>query len=93
MAIGIQIPEVILSMLKEKGLRFTFYNDKREVEEHTLHFYERNPAGSGMDFDDHPDDKTDFAGYAVELRCLNPIIDTKKRHQAHSRRWRTFRRQ
>ena len=31
-----------------------------------------------MDFDDHPDDKTDFIRYAVELRCLKPIMDTKK---------------
>jgi hypothetical protein len=56
----------------------TFYNDKREAKEHTLHFYERNPSGRGLDFDDHPDDKTDFVRYAVELRCLNPIMDTKK---------------
>ena len=31
-----------------------------------------------MDFDDHPNDKTDFVRYAVELHCLNPIMDTKK---------------
>ncbi len=65
-------------MLEEKSLGFTFYNDKREVEEHTLYFYERNPTERGLGFDDHPDDKTDFVKYAVELRCLNPIVDTKK---------------
>jgi len=65
-------------LLEENGLRFTFYNDKREAQKHTLHFYKRNPARRGLDFDDHPDDKTDFAKYAVELRCLNPIVDTKK---------------
>ena len=65
-------------MLEEIGLRFTLYNDKRETEEHTLHFYERNPVGRGLDFDDRPDDKTDFVRYAVELRCLSPIVDTKK---------------
>jgi hypothetical protein len=43
-----------------------------------MHFYERNPTGRGKYFDDHPDDKTDFVGYAVELRCLNPIVDTKR---------------
>jgi hypothetical protein len=75
---GIQIPQAILSLLDEKGLQITFYNDKREAEEHTLHFYERNPARRGMDFDDHPDDKTDFVRYAVKLRCMNPIMDTKK---------------
>jgi len=56
----------------------TFYNDKREAEEHTLHFYERNPAGRGLDFDDHPEDKIDFVMYAAELRSLNPMMDTKR---------------
>ena len=41
---GIQIPQAILSLLDEKDLKFTFYNNKREAEEHTLHFYERNPT-------------------------------------------------
>jgi hypothetical protein len=36
---GVQIPHAILSLLEEKGLLITFYNDKREAEEHTLHFY------------------------------------------------------
>ena len=65
-------------MLDEKGLKFKFYNDKRAGEEHTLHFYERSPVGRGMNFNDHPDDKTDFVRYAVELHCLKPIVDTKK---------------
>ena len=88
--LGIQIPQAILSMLDEKGLRFTFYNNKRVSEEHTLHFYERNPARRGLDFNDYPDDKTDFVRYAVELRCLNPVVDTKR---ARSRRSKTCRRQ
>ena len=75
---GIQIPQAILSLLDEKGLLITLYNDKREAEEHTLYLYERNLARGGLDFDDHPDDKTCFVRYAVELRCLNPIMDTKK---------------
>jgi len=75
---GIQIPQAILSLLDEKGLRFTFYNNMRVAEEHTLHFYERNPTRCGLDFNDHPDDKTYFVRYAVELRCLNLIMDTKK---------------
>jgi hypothetical protein len=65
-------------MLGSKGLQFTFYNDKREGAAHTLRFYERNPAGRGLDFDDFPEDKPDFITNAVELRCLNPIVDTKK---------------
>ena len=41
---GIQIPQAILSLLDEKSLRFTFYNNRRTAEEHTLHFYESNPT-------------------------------------------------
>jgi len=77
--LGIQITQAILSLLKEKSFKFTLYNDKREAEEHTLHFYERNPSSRGLEFDNHPDDKTCFVRYAVELRCLNPIVDTKRR--------------
>ena len=42
--VGIQIPWAILSLLEEEGLRFTLYNAKREAEDHTLHFYKRNPT-------------------------------------------------
>ena len=48
------------------------------TKEHTLHFYERNLARRGLDFNDYCDDKIDFVMYAVELRCLNPVVDTKK---------------
>ena len=43
--LGVQILEAIISLLDENGLMFAFYNNTRVVEEHTLHFYERNPAG------------------------------------------------
>ena len=43
-----------------------------------MHFYERIPVGRGLDFDDHLDDKTNFVRYAVKLRCMNPVVDTKK---------------
>ena len=33
---------------------------------------------SGLDFDDHPEYKSNFARYAVELRRMNPIVYTKK---------------
>jgi hypothetical protein len=74
---GIQISRTILSLLDNKGLEFTFFNDKRESEDNILHFYERNPAGRGLDFDDYPENKSDFVRYADELRCLDPVVDTK----------------
>jgi hypothetical protein len=86
---GIQIPQVILSLMDVKVLRVTFYNNKRVADEHTLHFYEKNPIGCGLDFNDYLDDKSDFVRYAVELRYLNPIVDKKR---ARSRRSNTCRR-
>jgi len=74
---GIQIPQAILSLMDRKGLYFTFFNDKREREDHKLLFYERNPAGRGLDFDDYTEDKPDFDRYAVVLHCLNPVVDIK----------------
>ncbi len=56
-----------MSLLDRKGLQFTFFIDKRDGEEHTLLFYERNTAGRGLDFDDFPEVKPDFVKYAVEM--------------------------
>ncbi len=59
-------------------MRLTFYDNKKEAEELTLPFYERKLAIRGVDFDEYPEDKADFVRYVVELRCLNPIVDTKR---------------
>jgi hypothetical protein len=75
---GIQILQAILSLPDQKRLRFTFIDDTAEGDDHTLHFYERNPARRGMDFNEHPEDKLDLVRYAVELRCQNPVLDTKR---------------
>ena len=68
---GIQIPQAIQSMMDRKGLQFTFLNDKRVREDHTLLFYERNPAGRGLEFDDFPEDDHEFVRYSLELCGLN----------------------
>jgi hypothetical protein len=75
---GIQIPEAILSLLDTKGITYHFLDDKGAWEESALWFYERNPARRGLDFDDIPEDKPDFVRYAVEFRCLNPLMDIKQ---------------
>jgi len=35
-------------------------------------FYDVNPTGRRLEFDDSLHDKTDFVRYAVEFRCHNP---------------------
>jgi len=75
---GIQIPMAITSRLQVKGLNFPFINDNNDWEQHDVYFYERNPAGCGLDFTDTKDIKTDFLRYAIEYHCQNPISDIKK---------------
>ncbi len=74
----IQIPQAIINLLDTKDLLVNFIDDNGGTEQHTIRFHERNPSGRGLDFDDAPDEKPDFVRYAVELRCLNPITDTRK---------------
>ena len=71
--LGIQIPQAISAMLTEIGLQFTFAIDVGSYEESVLYFYDRNPAGRGLDFAKNPEQEEDFVRYAVELHCLNPV--------------------
>ena len=66
---GIQIPQAIINLLDTKDLRVNLIDDNGGTEHHYIQLYERNPYGKGLDFDDAPDDKSDFVRYAVELRC------------------------
>ncbi len=75
---GIQIPLAIISNLDEKPLKCSFIIDAGSWEEHLLTFYERNPAGRGLDFTENPYHKEDFLRYVVELHCLNPMADIRK---------------
>jgi len=62
-------------MLTEIGLQFTFSADIGCYEDSVLYFYDRNPAGCGLDFADNPEQEEYFLRYAVELHCLNPVQD------------------
>jgi hypothetical protein len=65
--LGIQIPQAIASNLINKLLKLNFITAKDNNERHLITFYERNPAGRGLDFTDNPDSKDDFLRYEVEL--------------------------
>ena len=75
---GDRDPHAIINLLDTKDLLVNFIDDDGGTEQHFIQFYERNPAGKGLDFDDAPDDKSDFVRYAVELRCHDPITNTRK---------------
>jgi hypothetical protein len=69
---GIQILQVIIALLDHKGLIYFFISDEEAWEDHTLHFYERNPTRRGLDFSETHEARHDFLSYAVELHCINP---------------------
>ena len=66
---GIQIPKAIANNLLDKLLKFNFRIAKGNNEEPLITFYERNPAGRGLDFTDNFDSKDDFLRYAAERQC------------------------
>jgi hypothetical protein len=39
----------------------------------TAYFFERNPPGRGLDFDEFPEHKAEFLRYAVQFHCVNPV--------------------
>ena len=66
---GIEIPQTITSLLVDRGLNFPFINDSGSWDQHTSYFYERNPAGRGLDFTDSENTKQDFLKYALDFQC------------------------
>jgi hypothetical protein len=68
----------ITSLLHDKSINFPFINNKNEWEQHSVYFYERSPAGRGLDFTDTEDIKTDFLRYVVDYHFQNPIADIRK---------------
>lgn len=75
---GIQIPHAIITNLEGEPLKRSFISEEGTWDEHFITFYERNPAGRGLDFTENPDSKKDFLRYAVEFHCLNRVADTRK---------------
>jgi hypothetical protein len=76
---GIQIPHAITSNLEGKPLKCSFIINEGNWKEHFITFYERNPAGRGLDFTENPPDhKEDFLRYAVELHFLDPVTNIRK---------------
>ena len=62
-------------MLNDIGMRFNFVTNTGSYEEGDLYFYDRNPAGRGLDFAKNLGQEEDLLRYAVELHCPNLVQD------------------
>jgi hypothetical protein len=62
---GIQIPHALAAILQDKGMNITLINNEGEFQEAPIYFFDRNPVGRGLDFDEIPDQKYNFLRYAI----------------------------
>jgi hypothetical protein len=74
----VQTPQALSAILQDRGINISLLNNEGEHQHAPIYFYERNPTGRGLDFNDFPEKKADFLRYAVQLNCINPIRDITK---------------
>jgi hypothetical protein len=60
------------------GIIITLLNNDGEYQDAPIFFYERNPSGRGLDFNDFPEQTADFLRCAIQLNCINPICSITK---------------
>ncbi len=75
---GIQIPQSLLILLKERPILCPFSDDKGKTHNSNICFYDRNPAGKGLDFDANPDQREPFMRYAVSFQIQNRTDDLSR---------------
>ncbi len=73
-----QTSQALSAILQDWGINISLLNNEGEHQHARIYFYERNPTGRGLDFDDFSEQKADFLRYAVQLNCINPIRDITK---------------
>jgi hypothetical protein len=74
----VQIPKALPLILQHRGIQIALINNDGYFHEATIYFYDKNPTGRGLDFDEFPSQKADFLKYAVQINCVNPIRDITK---------------
>ena len=74
----VQTPQALSVLLRDKGISIALLNNDSEYKDAPIFFYARNPTGRGLDFNDFPEQTSDFLRYAVQLNSMNPIRDITK---------------
>ncbi len=68
------------------GINIALLNNDGEYQHAPIFFYERNPAGKFLDFNDFPEQTNDFLRYVVQLNCINPFGTLRKANFYRSRK-------
>jgi len=74
----VQTPEALTAILEDRGINIALLNNNGEYKDVPIFFYEWNPSGRGLDFNDFPKQKAEFLMYAIQLNFINPIRDITK---------------
>ena len=67
----VQTPQALTAILQDKGINISLLNNDGEHQHAPIFFYERNPAGMGLDFNDFPEQKPDLS-----IPCLYRIYSS-----------------
>ena len=73
-----QTPHALTAILEDLGINIVLLNIDGEFQDAPIFFYERNPAGRGLDFNDFSEHHANFLRHAIQLNCINPIRDITK---------------
>ena len=73
-----QIPRAITTILQNRGIKLPLVNNDEEYQDTTVYFYDRNPAGRGIELNEFQSQKADFLRYAIHFNCINPIRYIRK---------------
>ncbi len=63
--LGVQIPQAIKAILQNRGIKLSIVINDGEYHDTTIYFYDINPAGRELEFDEFPAQKANFLRYAV----------------------------
>jgi hypothetical protein len=66
--LSIQILQALLTLLEDRPILCSFSDEEGNSRNNNFYFYDRKPAGNGLDFDANPDQRESFMQYAVSFQ-------------------------
>jgi hypothetical protein len=48
----VQIPQATTEIIQNKGIKLSLINNDGEYQDTTIYFYDKNPVGRGLEFDE-----------------------------------------
>jgi hypothetical protein len=71
----VQIPQALSAIMGDKCIHTASLNEEGDFDQTYIHFYARNLAGRGLDFDENLEHKEHSLSYTMHLTCINSTKD------------------